>query len=127
MHTSLSRHAERDAGELEELRRQRTLLRQRLGGMVVQVEAPGRTFTMEVLPSDTVKEVIGRVAVEEAQPGFEVLLAPPPGAPGASSGRLLEEGSTLRHLGIQGRAALRWCYGVHFTRALNKFGLQLAE
>ena len=130
MHTSLSRHAERDAEELEELRRQRTLLRQRLGGMVVQVEAPGRTFTMEVLPSDTVKEVIGRVAVEEAQPGFEVLLAPPPGAPpgapGASSGRLLEEGSTLRHLGIQGHATLRWCYSVHFIRALNKFGLQLA-
>ena len=86
--------------------------------MVVQVETPGRTFTLEVLPSDTVKEVVERVAREEAPPGFEVLQTP---------GRLLEEGSTLRHLGIQGRATLRWCYGVHFTRALNKFGLQLAQ
>ena len=68
--------------------------------------------------SDTVKEVVERVAGEEAPTGFEVLQTP---------GRLLEEGSTLRHLGIQGRATLRWCYGVHFTRALNKFGLQLAE
>ena len=66
--------------------------------------------------SDTVKEVVERVAGEEA--GFEVLQTP---------GRLLEEGSTLRHLGIQGRATLRWCYGVHFTRALNKFWLQLVE
>ena len=81
------------------------------------METPGRTFTLEVLPSDTVKEVVERVAREEAPPGFEVLQTP---------GRLLEEGSTLRHLGVQGHATLRCCYGVYFIRALNKFGLQLA-